>query len=345
MSIKRKQKWLNEKQKIYFFKIIILIIALIIKNQIDTSNEFKWIKNALFQIKGIKLYSLFKIIEYILLLLNKFGHDLDLQVIKIIFAKKLKHKIISFLLLIIFLYLDIYILILFYYCSWLIIYDNNKNFVPIYLKVNYIEFKQSNKSFKSIHTFLSNDIHDRFLNYFVLFFIIINGLTEGRLKINYNNIFLRRIFFCFISEFLSDYLKAIILFKLNNINPKNIKFFLREEIIYFGALKNKKKNLDNKYYFLKDYKLYDYYSDVIDEENIMSMILNINIFPFFIIIYHYLLFKLEVNFYFKIICLFLLIGLKILNETIIGYFITNENNKKISKSEFSEKNLAKTKNE
>ena len=99
-------------------------------------------------------------IEYILLLINKFGNDLDLQLLKIINAKKNKHKIFSLILLIMYLYANIYLLILFYYCTWLIINDNNKSFIPIYLKVNYIEFKQSNKSFKSIHNVLSNDIYD-----------------------------------------------------------------------------------------------------------------------------------------------------------------------------------------
>ena len=228
------------------------------------------------------------------------------------------------------------------------IYDKNKNFIPIYFKVNYIEFKQANKSFKSIHNFLSNDIHDRFLNNFVLLFIIINGLTEGKFKLNYNNnIYFKRIFFCFIAEILSDYLKAIILFKINNINPKNIKMFLKEEIHFYKELKNEKKS-DNKYKFLNADKIYEYYSNIIDPENILAEILNVNIFPFYIILFHYFVFKIEISFYFKVTYILLLYGFKILNEKIIDYFILNGlngNNKRISKSEALKINSTKIKSE
>lgn len=59
-------------------------------HHIDNSYTFKWIKNELLAIKGIKLYSSFKLIEYILLLTNKFGYDLDLQLLSIIYSKKIK---------------------------------------------------------------------------------------------------------------------------------------------------------------------------------------------------------------------------------------------------------------
>jgi hypothetical protein len=193
LSLYKKQKIPIKKEKLYVLKLFLIILGIIIKKYIDYSNLFKWMKEELLEIKGIKLYSTFKIIEYILLLINKFGHDLDLQLLKIINAKKIKHKIFSFFILIMYLYANIYLLILFYYCTWLIINDSNKSFIPIYLKVNYIEFKQSNKSFKSIHNVLTNDIYDRFLNYFVLFVIFINGYTEKNAMFNNNNMILKKI--------------------------------------------------------------------------------------------------------------------------------------------------------
>ena len=233
-------------------------------------------------------------------MINKFFHDFDLQLLKIINTKKRKHKIFTFLLLSIFLYANIYIYILFYYCTWLIINDNNKSFISIYLKVNYIEFKQSNKSFKSLHHFLSNDIYDRFLNYFILFFIFINGFIDGNIKINFQNIYLKRIFIYFFSEFISDYLKAIILFKLSNINPKNIKLFLKEEIIFYKKLEKNDKISNVKYYFFKHIKLYEQHLYAINIENVFPMILNINILPFCIIFLYFFIIKIKKFFVYKL---------------------------------------------
>jgi len=274
----------------------------------------------------MKLYSIFKIIEYMLLLINKFGYDLDLQLLKIINAKKTKHKIISFVLLVVYLYVNLYILVLFYYCTWLIIYDNNKGFMQIYLKFNYIKFKQSNKSFKSIHNILSNDIHDRLLNYFILALILINGYIEGEVKLNINNIYLKRILFCFFAEFISDYIKGIILFKINNINPKTIKKFLKEEMIYYKELKNEEKN--KEYNLLKNIKLYEQYSDIIDRENIICMFLNISILPFCILFLDFFVLQIKIFFLFRIIIFAFLICIKVFNEKIIDNSIFQKDDKK-----------------
>ena len=319
------------KEKVYIMKILLIIIGLKIKYLLDNSISFKWIKSELLQIKGIKLYSIFKIIEYILLITNKFGHDLDLQLIKIINAKKIKHKILSFIIYIIFLYANIFILILFYYCTWLIITDDNKSFIPIYLKVNYIEFKQSNKSFKSIHNYLSNEIYDRFLNYYILFFIFINCFNKINFKLNITNIYFKRILFCYIAEIISDYLKGVILFKISNIDSKNIKKFLKEEIIYYRNLKDNIKDNNDVFTLIKNVNLFEQYLYNIDKENILPMILNINIFPFCIILLYYFLFQINFCFTFKIIIFLFLICLKKINEKIIDcyiyYNITNNDKK------------------
>ena len=324
------------KEKTYLLRIIILIIGFIMQCHIINSYYFKWIKIELLNIKGIKLYSLFKIIEYILLMINKFSHDFDLQLLKIITAKKTKHKIFTFFLLSIFLYAHIYIFILFYYCTWLIINDNNKSFFSIYLKVNYIEFKQSNKSFKSIHYLLSNDINDRFLNYFILLFIFINGYIDGIITINISNIYFKRILICFIAEIISDYLKAIILFKLSNINPKEIKLFLKEEIIYYKKIKNKEKINNITFNCFKNNKLYEQYLyNAINYENIFPMLLNINILPFCIIFLYFFIIKIKLLFVYKIIIFLILIGIKILNGKMIDNFQLNNysnNNKEIIKN-------------
>lgn len=326
LRIYNKKYQLFKKEKIYILKLLLLLLGIIIKSHIDNSYIFKWVKNELLEIKGMKLYSIFKIIEYMLLLINKFGYDLDLQLLKIINAKKTKHKIISFVFLVIYLYVNIYLLVLFYYCTWLIIFDNNKGFMQIYLKFNYIKFKQSNKSFKSLHNILSNDIHDRLLNYFILVFIFINGYIEGEVKLNINNIYLKRILFCFFAEFISDYIKGIILFKINNINPKAIKKFLKEEMIYYKELKNEEKN--KEYNLLKNIKLYEQYSDIIDRENIICMFLNISILPFCILFLDFFVLQIKIFFLYKIIIFAFLICIKIFNEKIIDNSLFQKDDKK-----------------
>ena len=326
LRIYNKKYQLLKKEKIYILKLLLLLLGIIIKSHIDNSYIFKWVKNELLEIKGMKLYSIFKIIEYMLLLINKFGYDLDLQLLKIINAKKTKHKIISFVFLVIYLYVNIYLLVLFYYCTWLIIFDNNKGFMQIYLKFNYIKFKQSNKSFKSLHNILSNDIHDRLLNYFILVFIFINGYIEGEVKLNINNIYLKRILFCFFAEFISDYIKGIILFKINNINPKAIKKFLKEEMIYYKELKNEEKN--KEYNLLKNIKLYEQYSDIIDRENIICMFLNISILPFCILFLDFFVLQIKIFFLYKIIIFAFLICIKIFNEKIIDNSLFQKDDKK-----------------
>ena len=326
LRIYNKKYQLFKKEKIYILKLLLLLLGIIIKSHIDNSYIFKWVKNELLEIKGMKLYSIFKIIEYMLLLINKFGYDLDLQLLKIINAKKTKQKIISFVFLVIYLYINIYLLVLFYYCTWLIIFDNNKGFMQIYLKFNYIKFKQSNKSFKSLHNILSNDIHDRLLNYFILVFIFINGYIEGEVKLNINNIYLKRILFCFFAEFISDYIKGIILFKINNINPKAIKKFLKEEMIYYKELKNEEKN--KEYNLLKNIKLYEQYSDIIDRENIICMFLNISILPFCILFLDFFVLQIKIFFLYKIIIFAFLICIKIFNEKIIDNSLFQKDDKK-----------------
>ena len=147
--------------------------------------------------------------------------------------------------------------------------------------MNFIEFKRANKSFKSIHSFLANDIFDRFLNFFVLIFIVINGLIEQKIKIDLNNIYFKRICLYFISEFISDYLKGIITFKINKLNPKSIKYFIREEICFYQEISSdSKENNKYTYIYLKETKTYENYFSFIDKDSLICLLLNINIYPF-----------------------------------------------------------------
>ena len=111
------------KEKLLKVKTLLIIIGIIMIIYIEHSSNYFWLKEEFSKMKGIKLYTIFKIVEYILLLLNKYGNDIDFQLIKIIQEKKIKHKFFSFLLLNIFIFIHLYSLNIFYFCTWLILND------------------------------------------------------------------------------------------------------------------------------------------------------------------------------------------------------------------------------
>ena len=291
------------------------------------SNMFIWLKEEFSQMKGIKLYSIFKIVEYILSLFNKFLYDLDIQIYTIISAKKIKHKFFSFFILLSFIFFNIYVLNIFYFCTWLILNDIEKNFFLIYLKVNFIEFKQANKAFKSIHNFLASDIYDRFLNFFILICIVINGFFDNKIKIDLDNVYFKRICLYFFSELISDYLKGIIIFKINNLNPKSIKAFLKEEIDFYTQLDNNKKNKNkNKYIYLKDINTIDDHISFVYKESLICILLNINIYPFIIILIKEIFFRQKFFFFYSIVKIFIIVIVKFILEKVIQRFNINNNN-------------------
>ena len=314
------------KSNISIIKIVLIIIGIIINKYIENSSEFLWLKNEFSQMKGIKLYSIFKIVEYIILLFNKFGYDMDLQIYKIIETKKLKQKIFSFIILLLFIFLNLYFFNIYYYCTWLILNDIEKNFFLIYLKVNFIEFKQANKSFKSLHNYLANDIFDRFFNIFIMIFICIDGINENKIQINFNNIYFKRICLYFISEFISDYLKGIIAFKINNINPKCIKISLKEMNHFYEKLYNNKID-NNKYFYLNDTKEYKKNISFIDKESIICMILNINVYPFIILFSNQIFFNKKFFSFYLILKPVVLIVIKFVIEALIKLFRYSKNSK------------------
>ena len=100
-----------------------------------------------------------------------------------------------------------------------------------------------------------------------------------------NNVYFKRICFYFVSEFISDYLKGILIFKINNMNPKCIKLFLKEEIDFYRELDNYNvENSKNNYTYLKDAKIYKSYISFIPKESIINILLNINLYPFIILL-------------------------------------------------------------
>ena len=333
------------KEKLLKVKTLLIIIGIIMIIYIEHSSNYFWLKEEFSKMKGIKLYTIFKIVEYILLLLNKYGNDIDFQLIKIIQEKKIKHKFFSFLLLNIFIFIHLYSLNIFYFCTCLILNDIDKSFYLIYLKVNFIEFKQANKAFKSVHNFITNDIFDRFLNYFLIFFISINLINEGKIKFDLNNIYFKRICLYLISELISDYIKGIIIFKINNINPKNIKLFLKEEIKFYQEKINidkKNENKENIYTFLKETNLYKNYNELNYKESIICSLLNINIYPFIIIFFYQIFLQYKFfSFYtlFKILILIIIKSaleilikcfnsdLNVLSEKVNQFILSNDNEK------------------
>ena len=326
-NLSNKNKMNKIKEKLLIAKIFLIISGILMIIYVENSSNYCCLKEEFSKMKGIKLYTIFKIVEYLLSLLNKYGYDLDFQLIKIIKEKKIKHKFFSFLILNIFIFIHLYSLNIFYFCTWLILNDIDKSFYLIYLKVNFIEFKQANKAFKSLHNFIKNDIYDRFLNYFILIFIGINFINKGKIKFDLSNIYLKRICLYFISELICDYLKGIIIFKINNINPKNIKLFLKEEIKFYQELDiDKNENKDNIYTFLKETKFYKNYIELNYKENLACSLLNINIYPFVIIFLNQIFFKHKFFSLYTFFKILILIIIKYMLEILIKGFNSALNN-------------------
>ena len=192
--------------------------------------------------------------------------------------------------------------------------------------MNFIEFKQANKAFKSVHNFITNDIFDRFLNYFLFIFIGINFINEKKNKIDLSNVYFKRICLYLISELISDYLKGIVTFKINNINPKNIKLFLKEEIKFYQELDiNKNENKDNIYNLLKETKLHQNYIDLNYRENLICSLLNINTHPFVIIFLNQIFLKYKFLSFYTLFKIMILVMIKNILEILIKCFNSDLN--------------------
>ena len=64
------------KTKFLISKLFLIILGMIMIVYIEHSSNFCWLKEEFSQMKGIKLYTIFKIVEYILSLLNKYTYYL-----------------------------------------------------------------------------------------------------------------------------------------------------------------------------------------------------------------------------------------------------------------------------
>ena len=79
MNLFNKNKINKIKEKLLIAKMLLIIIGIVMTIYIENSSNYCWLKEEFSQMKGIKLYTIFKIVEYILLLLNKYGNYLDFQ--------------------------------------------------------------------------------------------------------------------------------------------------------------------------------------------------------------------------------------------------------------------------
>ena len=109
---------------------------------------------------------------------------------------------------------------------------------------------------------------------------------------------------------------------MNNLNPKDIKSFLKEEIDFYEQIDNdNSKDKSNKiYFYLKDTQLYEPYLSLIPKENIMCLLLNINIYPFIIMVLDICFIRNRFFSFNIIINIGLLIVLKLIIEQIIDLF-------------------------
>ena len=99
-------------------------------------------------LSGMKIFTFIRILEFLNILLNKFNRDFDLQLITLLKENKLKKKIITVIIMLVSLSLNI-VTYWSYMISLSITLNDANNFIyPLFLKLNFVEFKKSGKMIK-----------------------------------------------------------------------------------------------------------------------------------------------------------------------------------------------------
>ena len=329
MRNKIKSENIYIKNKINLYKTILLIFGYFFYININNSIKIKNFCDYLHSLKLLKIFTLLKVIEFIIILLNRITKDLDIQILTIINEKKNKHKFFSFIILIIIIHFYVLFFYLYIFSVKSILNDPEKSLIPLLFKLNYIELKKCVKPLKKKNFFnqICIDIFDRFFNCFVLIFIFVSDYSNNK----YNNFYLNRFLFVLLFEILFDYLKDLIVFRVSLFNPKILKLMCKELIIYYEMLIKKEneieKNFENKTLILigKQYKYHKYINYIDDIGIIITMTVQNNIIIYSIFTF-VLIFDVFNLFMLKIYLILVLIVIKILNEKFIKYLINKKNN-------------------
>ena len=306
------------KFKLISLKILIFLIGLYISNKIEETKPIIYFYNILDNLKGLKIFTLQKVIEFICILMNRCFREFDIQIISILYEKKFKKQFFTFIFIISSLFIYIISTLSYIFCVRRTLNDPKKSIYPLLFKINYIELKKCGKPIKkkNLMSQLNTDIFDRFFNFFVLFNILITDYSIN--QINNVKFYFTRFFYLFFFEIIFDYIKDIIVFRISYFDTKILKYISYEIPLYY--MKLKRNLLTKEEEFLKDKKLliigrqyeYDKFSSILSADDIMCLTLQNGILIYCILIINSI-FKTNIN----IIKFFiLLISCEILREII-----------------------------
>jgi hypothetical protein len=100
-------------------------------------------------LSGMKIFAFIRIIGFFNFLLSSFTMDFDIQLVSMFRQTKLRHKILSFITLIMSLFLNIMTYWSYMIALTIALNDTNNNFVyAIFLKLSFIDIKKAGKSQK-----------------------------------------------------------------------------------------------------------------------------------------------------------------------------------------------------
>ena len=277
------------KYKINILKLIIITLSLYIKPYIESSSPLFYIHHKLKSLRGIKIFALLKIIEFITTLFNRVHKDYELQLLTIITETKLKRKIISFLILLVTFQLHLVSLWAYITSISIALTDPSNALYALFFKINYIELKKCGKPIKkkNIMSSLTTDIYDRFINYTVFILVIVKNYYENQLS-QYNiNEYCYKVFFIFVFEIVFDWVKNFIIFKVSYFNTKIVKLITYEIAVYYEKLRmnmiSRGDNMYSRFIHGRDVIIvgkqhrYESYLDVLSEESVMCLTLHTNV--------------------------------------------------------------------
>ena len=282
-------------------------MGVIIKKGLENSFPIFLIHHKLRSLSGMKILTFIRIIEFLNLLLNKFNKDYDIQLISIIQQKKFKKKIITFLILILSLFLNIVTFWSYMICISIVLNDPSNFIYPLFMKLNFYEIKKTGKIQKKKKVFdvVTYEIYDRFFLFSCLFLVVFQNYSDN--KINSHNFidYFYRILFLIMIEIAFDWIKDIVIFKISDFEPNLIKKITIDLALLHEKLKlntfnsnggNQRETKDQdeitNYFQLIDVEKLKFingdnlnkYCNYLDYDNILCIELNNNIFVHCVIV-------------------------------------------------------------
>jgi hypothetical protein len=198
-------------------------------------------------LSGMKIFAFIRIIGFFNFLISSFNMDYDIQLVSIIRQTKIRHKVISFIMLLVSLCLNIVTFWSYMIAITIALNDTNNNFIyAIFLKLNFIDIKKAGKSQKKNKlmdvlykgNYINNvELNDRFFLLLCLNLVTLQNYFEN--KINSHNFleYITRIIFIIGLDIVVCWVKVIMMFKFSNVKPNLLKVIFSEYSIFHEKLR------------------------------------------------------------------------------------------------------------